>query len=86
VLYATRWVPFVVFHVGLAPVYAPTRVKALEGKDASLVRSGQHHTLVLTHAGVGCGMQKYHVEPYGLRSSLALCYWVVHGCVSSCRD
>lgn len=36
---------------GQAPVYAPKLVKALEGKGAVLVRSGQHHTLVLTHAG-----------------------------------
>ncbi|KAL4446354.1 hypothetical protein ABPG77_003161 [Micractinium sp. CCAP 211/92] len=36
---------------GQAPVYAPTRVKELEGKDAALVRSGQHHTLVLTKQG-----------------------------------
>lgn len=34
-------------------MYAPTRVKELEGKDAALVRSGQHHTLVLTKQG-GC--------------------------------
>ncbi len=36
---------------GLAPVYAPTLVKALEGKDVARIRSGQHHTLALTHAG-----------------------------------
>lgn len=36
---------------GLAPVYAPTLVKALEGKGVAAVRSGQHHTLVLTQEG-----------------------------------
>lgn len=39
---------------GQVPVYAPTRVKELEGKDAALVRSGQHHTLVLTKQGECC--------------------------------
>lgn len=38
-------------HAGLAPVYAPTLVKALEGKGVAAVRSGQHHTLVLTQEG-----------------------------------
>ncbi|PSC70525.1 fructose bisphosphate aldolase [Micractinium conductrix] len=37
---------------GRVPIYAPTLVKALEGKGAKLVRSGQHHTLVLTEAGM----------------------------------
>lgn len=32
-------------------MYAPTPVKALEGKGVTLVRSGQHHTLVLAEGG-----------------------------------
>ncbi|KAI3438963.1 hypothetical protein D9Q98_001377 [Chlorella vulgaris] len=36
---------------GQVPVYAPTPVKALEGKGVTLVRSGQHHTLVLAEGG-----------------------------------
>jgi hypothetical protein len=38
---------------GQVPIYAPTLVKAFESKDIALVRSGQHHTLALTHAGTG---------------------------------
>eukprot|EP00887_Chlorella_sp_A99_P000575 scaffold17.g575.t1 len=34
-----------------APVFAPTLVKSLEGKGVAAVRSGQHHTLVLTRQG-----------------------------------
>ncbi len=30
------------------PIWAPTLVKALEGKDIALIRPGQHHTLFLT--------------------------------------
>jgi regulator of chromosome condensation len=33
---------------GFFPAYTPVLVKALEGKDVALVRSGQHHTVVLT--------------------------------------
>lgn len=36
---------------GLAPVYKPTEVKALREYDVSAVRSGQHHTLVVTKEG-----------------------------------
>lgn len=36
---------------GLAPIYAPTLVKALEGKGVASVRSGQHHTLAITGEG-----------------------------------
>lgn len=36
---------------GQVPVYAPARVKALEGHSVVAVRSGQHHTLVITGEG-----------------------------------
>ncbi|GAB4814630.1 hypothetical protein N2152v2_001676 [Parachlorella kessleri] len=36
---------------GLAPVYAPTLVKSLGGKEVAAVRSGQHHTLAITATG-----------------------------------
>jgi regulator of chromosome condensation len=36
---------------GLAPVYAPVLTKALKGKSIASVRSGQHHTLVITTEG-----------------------------------
>ena len=36
---------------GQAPVYAPTLVKALAPGSVAGVRSGQHHTLVLTREG-----------------------------------
>ncbi|CAL8462036.1 g1567 [Coccomyxa elongata] len=37
---------------GQEPIWAPTLVKALEGKDIALIRPGQHHTLFLTSTGV----------------------------------
>ena len=36
---------------GQAPVYAPALVRALSGRQVASVRSGQHHTLVLTRQG-----------------------------------
>ena len=55
-------------------MYAPTLVKALQGKDVALIRSGQHHTLALTHAGE-------------LRSGAGLGGAVLHGvCSSRCTS
>lgn len=50
-LLLTTRAPAALVPAGQAPVYAPTLVKALEGQEPALVRSGQHHTLVLTRAG-----------------------------------
>lgn len=36
---------------GLVPIFKPTEVKALKEHDVRAVRSGQHHTLVLTEEG-----------------------------------
>ena len=36
---------------GLAPIYKPTEVVALREHDVHAVRSGQHHTLVITESG-----------------------------------
>jgi regulator of chromosome condensation len=36
---------------GMEPVYKPTEVKALRGHAVSAVKSGQHHTLVITKEG-----------------------------------
>lgn len=55
---------------GQVPVYAPTLVKALEGKGSALVRSGQHHTLVLTQEGAAAAAAQGH--PTGC-SKHALC-------------
>ena len=68
---------------GLALVYAPTLVKALQGKDVALIRSGQHHTLALTHAGemrsgagLGCVGSAAAGAPAGLGCSWVGCSWV----------
>ena len=33
------------------PIWAPSLVKSLEGKEVTLIRPGQHHTLFLTKSG-----------------------------------
>ena len=57
---------------GQVPIYAPTLVKALEGKDVALVRSGQHHTLALTHAGASGAWEEPGLQAHGRRFPVAL--------------